>query len=74
VDIRRGRSIPDPLPGHHVCAIEHPRKGGKKGVLGGLGKGNGKFLVSEGLTAADTMVAFSVQFIFARKLGAMGKR
>jgi glutathione S-transferase len=39
-----------------------------------LRKGNGKFLVGEGLTAADTMVAFSVQFIFARKLGTMGKR
>ena len=34
-----------------------------------LQSGNGKFLVGDHLTAADTMMGFSVQFIMARKLG-----
>lgn len=39
-----------------------------------LGKGSGKFLVGEGLTAADTMMVFSVQFVLARGLGTQGKK
>lgn len=31
--------------------------------------GEGKFLVGESLTAADTMMAFSVQYIKGKKLG-----
>ena len=34
-----------------------------------LEKGNGKYLAGEHVTAADTMMAFSIQFIFARSLG-----
>lgn len=37
-----------------------------------LEKGNGKYLVGEGLTAADLMMGFSVQFIFTRNLGTQG--
>ena len=33
-----------------------------------LKAGNGKYLVGDHVTAADTMVAFSVQFIFAMRL------
>lgn len=38
-----------------------------------LKAGNGEFLVGDELTVADIMVHFSVQFIFARKLGTVGK-
>lgn len=34
-----------------------------------LQAGNGKFLVGDHVTAADTMMVFSVQFILTRKLG-----
>lgn len=33
-----------------------------------LKQGNGRFLVGDHVTAADTMVAFSIQFIFSWKL------
>ena len=33
----------------------------------------GRFLVGDATTAADIMMAFSLQFIFARKLGTQGK-
>ncbi len=34
-----------------------------------LQSGNGKYLVGDSVTAADTMMGFSAQFIMARKLG-----
>ena len=34
-----------------------------------LQSGNGKYLVGDSVTAADTMMSFSAQFIIARKLG-----
>lgn len=34
-----------------------------------LQAGNGKFLVGDHITAADTMMGFSAQFILTRKLG-----
>ena len=37
-----------------------------------LAKGNGRFLVGDGVTAADTMMAFSVQFILVKGLGSGG--
>lgn len=36
-------------------------------------KNNGKFLFGDKVTAADTMVHFSVAFILARELGTQGK-
>ena len=39
-----------------------------------LKKGNGKYLVGEQVTAADTMVAFSIQFIFRMKLAPQDRR
>lgn len=39
---------------------------------GELGSSTGRFLVGDGVTAADCMVLFSVQFIFARELGTKG--
>jgi glutathione S-transferase len=39
-----------------------------------LQAGNGKFLVGDHVTAADTMMEFSVQFILTRKLGTGDKR
>ena len=38
-----------------------------------LKSGDGKYLVGDHLTAADTMVCFSAQFILARQLGTGGK-
>lgn len=37
-----------------------------------LKKGNGKFLVGESLTAADTMMGFSIAFILKMGLGTKG--
>ena len=39
-----------------------------------LSQGNGRFLVGDHITAADTMVAFSVQLIFWLKLGPQNRR
>lgn len=39
-----------------------------------LGNGKGKYLVGDSVTAADTMMAFSIHFIFKRDLGTQGKR
>ena len=39
-----------------------------------LKKGNGRHLVGDHVTAADTMVAFSVQFIFRMRLGPQNRR
>lgn len=39
-----------------------------------LGKSKGEFLVGEKVTAADTMMAFSIQFIFARGLGVRSRQ
>ena len=39
-----------------------------------LNAGNGRYLVGDHVTAADTMVAFSVQFIFAMKLAPRNSR
>lgn len=39
-----------------------------------LKKGNGRYLVGDHITAADTMVAFSVQFIFRMRLGPSNRR
>ena len=36
--------------------------------------GNGRYLVAGHVTAADTMVAFSVQFIFAMRLASRNNR
>ena len=38
-----------------------------------LGKNAGKFLLGDEVTAADTMMQFSAQFILERKLGTKGK-
>ena len=38
-----------------------------------LKSGNGKYLVGDHLTAADTMVCFSAEFILRRQLGTGGK-
>ena len=39
-----------------------------------LERGNGKYLVSDHITAADTMVAFSAQFIFRMDLAPKGRK
>ena len=39
-----------------------------------LKTGKGKYLVGDHVTAADTMVAFSIQFIFSMKLGPQDRR
>ena len=39
-----------------------------------LERGNGKYLVGDHVTAADTMVAFSIQFIFRMDLAPRDKR
>lgn len=39
-----------------------------------LKAGNGRYLVGDHVTAADTMVAFSVQFIFAMRLAPRNSR
>lgn len=39
-----------------------------------LAKSHGQFLVGDSLTIADIVMLFSVQFIFARKLGTEGKK
>jgi glutathione S-transferase len=39
-----------------------------------LKKGNGRYLVGDHVTAADTMVAFSVQFIFRMRLGPQDRK
>ena len=39
-----------------------------------LKAGNGQYLVGDRVTAADTMVAFSVQFIFAMRLAPRDRR
>lgn len=39
-----------------------------------LKRGNGRFLVGDHVTAAETMVAFSIQFIFSLKLAPTDRR
>lgn len=39
-----------------------------------LSKSNGKFLLGDQVTAADTMMEFTVDFVFARELGTKGKQ
>ena len=39
-----------------------------------LERGGGRFLVGDTVTAADTMMAFTVQFIFAKGLGPKDRR
>lgn len=39
-----------------------------------LKRGNGRYLVGDHVTAADTMVAFSIQFIFLSKLAPKDRR
>ena len=40
---------------------------------GELKKGGGKYLVGDSLTAADILMQFSIEFMFARGLGTQGK-
>lgn len=73
--------FPEPLKQSNPAALQEMEDNMSPNVQndldwleGELSRSTGRFLVGDSITAADVMMHFSVQFIFARELGTKGKQ